>query len=127
MKNSPWAKLIKRATPSMSASPAATIAYMAPSVRPCSSGSKRSVTMGAPTWPPNPQTFGAPRRSRCAPLSRDRSIQERRARRQLLENVQLPVAHLDQDHVDPRLVIRVELDRTKRRLLDVDLLERGAD
>src|SRR5437773_8199988 len=25
--------------------------------------------MGAPTWPPSPQTFGAPRRSRDAPLS----------------------------------------------------------
>src|SRR5258705_10941699 len=24
--------------------------------------------MGAPTWPPNPLTFGAPRRSRGAPL-----------------------------------------------------------
>ena len=24
--------------------------------------------MGAPTWPPSPQTFGTPRRSRGAPL-----------------------------------------------------------
>ena len=38
-----------------------------------------------------------------------------------------PSLHLDQDHVDPGLVIRVELDGPERRVLDVDLLERGAD
>jgi hypothetical protein len=42
MKNSPWAKLISRATPSISARPAATMAYIAPSVRPCSSCSRMS-------------------------------------------------------------------------------------
>jgi hypothetical protein len=35
----------------MSASPAATIAYIAPSVTPCSNCSRRSVNMGAPRWP----------------------------------------------------------------------------
>src|SRR5215470_9691297 len=137
MKNSPWAKLIKRATPSMRASPAATMAYIAPSVSPWSSCSRRSKIMGAPKWPPiswgprhGPQT---PRRSErpgeaVALLDHGlRSIQQGRARRQLLEDVQLAVTHLDQDHVDPGLVIGVELDRTKRRILDVDLFERGAN
>jgi hypothetical protein len=27
-----------------------------------------STNMGAPTWPPSPQTFGTPRQSRGAPL-----------------------------------------------------------
>ncbi len=34
MKNSPWAKLISRTTPNIKASPAATIAYIEPRVRP---------------------------------------------------------------------------------------------
>src|SRR5712691_1107748 len=32
--------------------------------------------MGAPRWPPNPPTFGAPRRSRDTPLSRGSSQPE---------------------------------------------------
>src|SRR5919106_3885896 len=100
MKNSPWAKLIRRATPSMSASPAATMAYMEPRVRPC-----RTC-------------------SRMSPIS---LLEQRRARRQLLQDAELAVLHLEQDHVDPRLVVVVELDRAERRVLDVDLLERGPD
>src|SRR5918996_2314783 len=100
MKNSPWAKLIRRATPSMSASPAATMAYMEPRVRPC-----RTC-------------------SRMSPIS---LLEQRRARRQLLEDAELAVADLEQDHVDPRLVVVVELDRPQRRVLDVDLRQRGAD
>src|SRR5207249_212344 len=126
MKNSPCAKLIRRATPSMSASPAATMAYMAPSVRPCSSCSRRSVIMGAPTWPPNPPGGSGRPGSAVAPLE-FASIQQGRARRQLFEDAQLAVAHLEQDHVDPGLVMVVELDRTERRVLDVDLLQRRAD
>src|SRR5205814_306839 len=130
MKNSPCAKLIRRATPSMSASPAATMAYMAPSVRPCSSCSRRSEI--SVTWGPRngPQT---PKRSECpgpavALLDHpSRSIEQGRARRQLFEDAQLAVAHLEQDHVDPGLVMVVELDRTERRVLDVDLLQRRAD
>src|SRR2546428_2376316 len=102
MKNSPWAKLMRRATPSMSASPAATMAYMEPRVRPCSTCSSMSAISAG-------------------------SIQERRARLELLEDAQLAVAHLDQDHVDPGLVVIVELDRAQRRVLDVDLLQRRAD
>src|SRR5256712_12442022 len=102
MKNSPWAKLMRRATPSMSASPAATMAYMEPRVRPCSTCSSMSAISAG-------------------------SIQERRARLELLEDAQVAVAHLDQDHVDPGLVIGVELDRAERRVLDVDLLQRRAD
>src|SRR5437879_2707405 len=100
MKNSPWAKLIRRATPSMSASPAATMAYMEPRVRPCST---------------------------CSRTSEIRSVQQRRARLELLQNAKLAVAHLEQDHVDPRLVVVIELDRPERRVLDVDLLQRRAD
>src|SRR2546428_6387320 len=102
MKNSPWAKLMRRATPSMSASPAATMAYMEPRVRPCSTCSSMSAISAG-------------------------SIEERRARLELLEDAQLAVAHLDQDHVDPGLVIGVELDWPQRRVLDVDLLQRRAD
>src|SRR5882724_10181841 len=123
MKNSPWAKLMRRATPSMSASPAATMAYMEPRVRPCSTCSRTSSIR----WGPRngPQT---PRVVRGAPAEPWRpSIQERRARLELLEDAQLAVAHLEQDHVDPRLVVVVELDRAQRRVLDVDLLQRRAD
>src|SRR5262245_62147425 len=128
MKNSPCAKLIKRATPSMRASPDATIAYSAPSVSPCSSCSRRSEIMGAPKWPPNPPGGSGRPGGAVAPLEHARrSIQERRARRQLLDDVQLAVTHLDQDHVDPGLVIGVELDRAERRGLAVDFFERGAD
>src|SRR5919201_83267 len=130
MKNSPCAKLISRATPSMSASPAATMAYMAPSVRPCSSCSRTSEI--CVTWGPRngPQTPNRSERRGAAVALLDhpaRSIQQSRARRQLLEDVQLAVTHLDEDHVDPRLVIGVEFDRAERRVLDVDLLERRAD
>src|SRR5687768_14423795 len=48
MKNSPWAKLISRATPSISASPAATMAYIAPRVAPCRSCSSRSKISSVP-------------------------------------------------------------------------------
>src|SRR5262249_37320800 len=126
MKNSPWAKLISRATPSMSASPAATMAYIAPRVAPCSSSSIRSKIMGAPKCPPNPPGGSGRRGGAVTPLD-VASIQERRARRQLFEDLELAVTHLDQDHVDPRLVVGVELDRAKRRVLDVHFLQRRAD
>src|SRR5207245_11511567 len=100
MKSSPWAKLSRRATPSMSASPAATMAYMEPRVRPCST---------------------------CSRTSEIRSVQQRRARLELLQNAKLAVTHLEQDHVNPRLVVVIELDRPERRVLDVDLLQRRAD
>src|SRR5437764_1715267 len=129
MKNSPWAKLMSRATPSINASPAATMAYIAPRVRPCRSGSRTSKInqyMGAPTWPP-PGGSGRPGGG-VAPLEHAiRSIEERGACRQLFHDAELAVAHLDQDHVDPGLVVVVELDRSQRRVLDVHLLQRGTD
>src|SRR5260370_14895665 len=123
MKSSPGGKLIRRATPSMSASPAATMAYMDPRVRPCSTCSRMSDI----TWGPRngPQTR---RVVRGAPAERWRnSIQQRRASLELFEDAELAVAHLDQDHVDPGLVVVVELDRAERRVLDVDLRQRRAD
>jgi len=38
------------------------------SLRQSSSERRRVTEMGAPKWPPTPQTFGAPRQSRGAPL-----------------------------------------------------------
>src|ERR671918_2258021 len=128
MKNSPWAKLMSRATPSISARPAATMAYIAPRVAPCSSCSTTSVIMGAPKWPPNPPGGSGRPGGAVAPLGHAvLSIQQRRARGQLLEDAKLAVAHLDQDHVDPRLVIGVELDGPQRRVLDVHLFQGRAD
>src|SRR2546430_2717010 len=54
-------------------------------------------------------------------------LQERGRRRDLLDDLELSAAHLDEDHVDPRLVILVELDGTDGRVLDVDLREGIAD
>src|SRR5262249_57721887 len=66
--------------------------------------------------------------TRAAPArERRKSVKERRACRQLFQDVELTVADLDQYHVDPGLVIGVELDRAERRVLDVDLLQRCAD
>src|SRR5438034_3017031 len=118
MKNSPCAKLIRRATPSMSASPAATMAYMAPSVRPCSSCSRRSeisVTWGPRNGPQTPKRSERPGPAVALLDHPSRSIEQGRARRQLFEDAQLAVAHLEQDHVDPGLVMVVELDRTDRK------------
>src|SRR5688572_28208309 len=103
MKNSPWAKLMSRTTPNMSARPVATIAYMEPRVSPWRSCSSRSST-GSPGL-----------------------LQERGRGRDLLDHLELAAAHLDEDHVDPRLVILVELDGTDGRVLDVDLREGVAD
>ncbi len=47
MKNSPWAKLISRTTPNMSARPAATIAYIEPRVSPWTSCSIRSSSISS--------------------------------------------------------------------------------
>src|SRR5438445_8673008 len=139
MKNSPWAKLMRRATPSMSASPAATMAYMEPRVSPCSTCSRTSIRWGPRNGPQVLQArelrpLGLPGKRSEHPggavaLLEDttRAIQQRRARLELLEDAQLAVAHLEQDHVDPRLVVVVELDRAERRVLDVDLLQRRAD
>src|SRR5437762_3445885 len=139
MKNSPWAKLMRRATPSMSASPAATMAYMEPRVSPCSTCSRTSIRWGPRNGPQVLQArelrpLGLPGKRSEHPggavaLLEDttRSIQQRRARLELLEDAQLAVAHLEQDHVDPGLVVVVELDRAERRVLDVDLFQRGAD
>src|SRR5882724_4078965 len=125
MKNSPWAKLISRATPSMSASPAATMAYIAPRVQPCRSCSATSIKWGPRNGPQTPKRSERP--GGAVTLLEYASIEERGARRQLFQDPELAVAHLDQDHVDPRLVIGVELDRAQRRVLDVDLFQRVAD
>src|SRR5439155_1340439 len=117
-------------TSRMSASPAATMAYMAPSVRPCSSCSRRSaisVTWGPRNGPQTPKRSERPGPAVALLDHPSRSIEQGRARRQLFEDAQLAVAHLEQDHVDPGLVMVVELDRTERRVLDVDLLQRRAD
>src|SRR5687767_14924955 len=103
MKNSPWAKLMRRTTPNMRARPVATIAYIEPSVSPWRSCSSRSST-GAPGL-----------------------LQERGAGGDLLDDLELAAAHLDQDHVDPRLVVLVELDGPDGRVLHVDLREGVAD
>src|SRR3989454_9464742 len=129
MKNSPCAKLMRRATPSMSASPAATMAYMEPRVRPCSTCSRTSITWGPRNGPQVLQArelrpLGLPgKRSEHpgGPLAlidaTTRSIQQRRARLELLEDAQLAAAHLPQAHVDPPLMVVVVLDRVARRAL----------
>src|SRR5687768_2312347 len=100
MKNSPWAKLMRRTTPNMRARPVATIAYIEPSVSPWRSCSSRSST-GSPGL-----------------------LQERGTGRDPLDDLELAATHLDEDHVDPRLVILVELDGADGRVLHVHLLER---
>src|SRR5437016_2476133 len=109
MKNSPCAKLIRRATPSMSASPAATMAYMAPSVRPCSSCSRRSeITWGPRNGPQTPNGSERPGGAVALLDHPSRSIQERRARRQLFEDAQLAVAHLVQELGGRQAAARVD-------------------
>src|SRR5215472_1645726 len=154
MKNSPCAKLINRTTPNMRASPAATMAYIEPRVRPwitCSSRSsmvrllKRAHLL---RWRPRPHAqrtgstprawpsgaashlspFEQPARLTASPVRRaERLLQDGGAGGDLLEQADLAALHLEQDHVDPRLVVIVELDGAERRLLHVDLLERVAD
>src|SRR5574341_2487622 len=46
MQNSPWAKLMRRTTPNMRASPVATMAYMDPRVSPWIACSRRSSIGG---------------------------------------------------------------------------------
>src|SRR4026208_1244182 len=125
MKNSPWAKLISRATPSISASPGATIAYMDPSVTPCTSCSRtawiRSAPHGGPDMAPKPPNVRRPpaepgcssfvredgcrRSGRGATHDRSRSIQQRRARGEFFQDLDLSVLHLEQYHVDPGLMV----------------------
>src|SRR5438094_1227818 len=126
MKNSPWAKLMRRATPSMSASPAATMAYMEPRVSPCSTCSRTSIRWGPRNGPQVLQArelrpLGLPGKRSEHPggavaLLEDttRSIQQRRARLELLEDAQLAVAHLEQDHVDHPRGLLLELIRPGR-------------
>src|SRR5438876_12045307 len=109
MKNSPWAKLMRRATPSMSASPAATMAYMEPRVSPCSTCSRTSIRWGPRNGPQVLQArelrpLGLPGKRSEHPggavaLLEDttRSIQQRRARLELLEDAQLAVAHRSEE------------------------------
>src|SRR6187397_1161708 len=88
---------MRRTTPNMSASPAATMAYSAPRVRPWIASSSRSST-------------------RALRLDRDR-----------FHEVELAALDLDDEHVDEGLVGLVELDPPHRRIGDVDLLQRVAD
>src|SRR4030095_7336101 len=111
MKNSPCAKLMSRTTPNINASPAATIAYIAPRVSPWTSCSISSSTP-------------LPRSVRCACSAPPGSG---RLGRHLLHDLELVVLDLEQDHVDVRLVVVVELDGTHRRVRDVHLLQGVAD
>src|SRR2546427_12898156 len=109
MKNSPWAKLMRRATPSMSASPAATMAYMEPRVSPCSTCSRTSITWGPRNGPQVLQArelrpLGLPgKRSEhtggAVSILEDtrRSILQRRGRVELLVDTKMAVAHLQLD------------------------------
>src|SRR3989442_6511191 len=118
MKNSPWAKLTRRTTPNIRARPVATMAYMDPSVRPWIVCSRRSSIPKTRTR--RRERSGLPPRA----SGRWRGLPEnRRARRELLDDPELDASHLDEDHVDPGLVILVELDRADRRVLHIDLLE----
>src|SRR6185503_20914397 len=60
-----------RSTPKISDRPKATSPYTPPSSRPLTTACRKSsvvrLDMGAPTWPPNPQGLGPPRRSRDGP------------------------------------------------------------
>src|SRR5215831_18469080 len=121
MKNSPCAKLISRTTPNMRARPAATIAYIEPRVRPWITCSSRSSMVRL-------LQMAQPARLTASPVRRaERLLQDGGAGGDLLEQADLAALHLEQDHVDPRLVVIVELDGAERRLLHVDLLERVAD
>src|SRR6058998_2461654 len=64
----PCAKLMMRSTPKISERPKATSPYTPPSSRPLITAcSIRSIRLGAPKRPPNPQALGPPRRSRGGP------------------------------------------------------------
>src|SRR5687768_2512244 len=83
------------------------------------------MTWGARGGPPKPPALRAPAKPwRSASAG---SIEQSRTRGQLFEDPDFPVLHLEQDHVDPRLVVLIELDRAERRVLHVDFRERGAN
>ena len=131
MKNSPWAKLIRRATPEHQRQPRRHHRVHGPQGQAVHELLENVLDQVRITWGPRdgPQAPGAARDAPAEPgrpsYPACRSIQERRARGDFLQNLELAVAHLDQDHVDPGLVVLVELDRAQRRVLDVDLFERG--
>src|SRR5437667_6855635 len=123
MKNSPWAKLIRRTTPNMRARPAATMAYIEPSVSPWISCSSRS------SMPPHPHAlspYPLPLRGRgmrddslsrsrervgvrVGPLLTPRLLEDGGAGRDPFQNSELYAIHLEDEHVYTCLMVIVAL------------------